>query len=818
MLNRTRPLQIRVKKLFHLLKRNWKKNKYNKYYRARLMYIRLYRTLPLDPHGILLECQHGSEVNGNTFYMLRELCENPLFRDYTPHLSVREGAKKKISGLLARYNLLEKVSMVVLSSEEYFTALASCKYLVNDNTFLPFFIKKEGQVYLNTWHGTPLKTLGRQIKSDLHNIGNTQKNFFVADYLLYPNSYTMEHMIADYMLENIAPGTCVLGGYPRNAAFFDAERRRELRELLQLEDKQVFAYMPTWRGVASDPSDKRSSLYMQYYLYELDELLTDHQVLYVNLHPIAAKDIPFRHFKRIRPFPWVYETYEFLNLADCLITDYSSVLFDFAVTGRKIILFTFDKESYLADRGLYLDLEALPFPVINTLAELYAEMNSEKHYDDSAFLQQFCNYENASAAQKLCRLLLYGDPSDLILQNIPHNGKENVLIFVGNLAKNGITSSIKCLLRNIDTEKRNYIITAESWRVGKTNMHQLLEFPPNVAYLMNTGKMNVTPKELTWVTLFTFGLIRTELYLKKMRHAYPYEIKRLLGDIHFDHVIHFTGYEHKRILLYSTFPCNRVIYVHSNMVQEIEVRQNQRRDVLEYAYQNYSKVALVTENMWESARSFNPSADRFMISRNIVDHQHIRSMAQEELLLEERTKLNVSEEEFYRILNSENKKFITIGRFSPEKGHLRLIDAFSRLWLEDPSIYLVIIGSYGVLYEETVAHAAQLLCAEHILIIRAVDNPYTILKRCHYFVLPSFHEGFGIVLAEADILGLPAISTDIMGPRGFMQEHGGTLVPDSEDGLFQGMRDMLDGKIAPMDVDYESYNREAVAQFEALLE
>ena len=57
---------------------------------------------------------------------------------------------------------------------------------------------------MNTWHGTPLKTLGKKIQNAMYGIGNTQKNFFMADYLLYPNGYTMEHMVEDYMLENLA--------------------------------------------------------------------------------------------------------------------------------------------------------------------------------------------------------------------------------------------------------------------------------------------------------------------------------------------------------------------------------------------------------------------------------------------------------------------------------------------------------------------------------------------------------------------------------------------------------------------------------------
>jgi ABC-type dipeptide/oligopeptide/nickel transport system ATPase subunit len=127
---------------------------------------------------------------------------------------------------------------------------------------------------MNTWHGTPLKTLGKGIKNAMHGIGNAQKNFVCADYLLYPNRYTMEHMVEDYMLEDMAKGECVLAGYPRNTAFFNKNRGAEIIEEMGLQGKRVYAYMPTWRGSVGNIDDKANT-YFKYYLYELDKLLDD---------------------------------------------------------------------------------------------------------------------------------------------------------------------------------------------------------------------------------------------------------------------------------------------------------------------------------------------------------------------------------------------------------------------------------------------------------------------------------------------------------------------------------------------------------------
>lgn len=91
------------------------------------------------------------------------------------------------------------------------------------------------------------------------------------------------------------------------------------------------------------------------------------------------------------------------------MTDYSSVFFDFANTGRKIILFAYDKEEYLHDRGMYLPYESLPFPTVESIDALVAELadlNSFTPYD--AFRKEYCTYDCAQGAAKICRLVFGG--------------------------------------------------------------------------------------------------------------------------------------------------------------------------------------------------------------------------------------------------------------------------------------------------------------------------------------------------------------------------------------------------------------------------
>lgn len=785
-------------------------------YLPRLSYPAYYRRLPIDAQAVLLESQHGGGVNGNIYYLLRTLCTDERYKDFKIYLSIKPEVSDAVRQKLDAQGM-ERVKLLHIFSREYMKCIASAKFLINDNTFLPFFVKRPEQVYLNTWHGTPLKTLGRKISNGLHNIGNTQKNFLMADYLLYPNEYTMEHMVEDYMLNDIANGKILLSGYPRNTAFFDDAKAAAIREELEITDKRVYAFMPTWRGVVGG-IDPRATTYVQYYLYEMDKRLADDEVLYVNLHPIAKKNVNFRGLQHIRQFPESYETYEFLNCADCLVTDYSSVFYDFAVTRRKCILFTYDEEEYFADRGLYRPLSSLPFPSVKTVDALFDELRTPKNYDDTAFLKEYCAYDSADASEKLCARVILGEQNGIEEREIPKNGKNNVLMYVGNLSQNGITTSVMNLLRHLDRTEHNYYLTFETGKV-KPNKETLLHLPEGVRYIATTGKMNLSFGQKAVYMLFMARLFPIKPFLKVMRDAYPMEIRRNYGDAVFSDVIQFNGYETKKIMYYAQFDANRIIYVHNDMEMEMKTRDNQRRNVLNYAYNTYDHVATVTEDILGPTKRIMES-DRWLdIARNLIADEAIREKGSRDLQFDPQTRCTVSFEELTEILESPAKKIVNVGRYSPEKGHQRLIDAFARVWQKEPESYLVIIGGNqrDGLYDKLCEYVESLPCRGHVILILSMSNPFPAIKACDGFILSSFYEGFGLVLAEADILGLPVVSTDITGPQRFMAAYGGTMVENSEQGIEDGLRKLLNGEVPMMKTDYDAYNAEATAEFYAML-
>ncbi len=813
-------IKNKVKKIVNSLK----VFKPSNYGRARYFWFRDH--CRLKKKVILLESAQGAYPLDNIAALLKELAENPEYNEYTIWLSGGKGLKAARKSYLREQGLLKRVKITTIDTVQYYKILATAKYLGTEDSFIYIFTKRQGQVLLNTWHGTPLMTLGKKKKMDFAFIGNEQKGFFDADYLLCPNEFTKQCFLEDYMLENFAKTKLVSGGYPRNEVFYKPDIRTALRKKYGLEALQVIAYLPTWRkNIPGADSQIRTEEMMQY-LTAWDAKLSETQVVYVKQHHTNQLALDFTAFRHIRPYPENCGTYEFLCASDVLVTDYSSVLFDYALTGRKIVLFVPDKERFMETRGLHMDLEELPFAKVETVEGLVEEIRTPKQYEDTAFKEEFCAYSCEHITELLCRRWIFGEQTEeLPEQEIPYNGKKNVIIYMGGFQKNGLTTAGINLLNNLDRTKHNYavIYCVTSLKGQQENINVL---PEDVARIGFYHFRSLTFGEQVPCLLWkTFSGLPYAFVAKVMKRMSVRGAERLMGGCRADTVVQFTGYNEDMIGIMEQMPCNRIIYVHNDMEQEIKHRANANRGQLSHAYKAYDHVAVVTEDVMPPAKRIAESetekgAKEAHITwcKNVIDHNRIRVMGEEELKFDDTTVMNHPEEALLEALASEKKKFVSVGRFSVEKGHERLISAFEKFHKEEPDTCLIIIGGHGNLWNKTLKQAEESSCPEAIYLVRYMSNPYPLVKQCDYFVLSSLYEGFGLVLVEADILGVPCYSTDIVGPRRFMKKYGGLLVEDSEQGLFDGMQLCMERK-APerLDIDYNQYNREAIEQFEAII-
>ena len=410
-----------------------------------------YLSLPIDEKLVLLEGGQGTNINGNMFSMLNELNTNPRWQSYKTVFVVTDATLKTAKARMKFYGF-DKVILAVRDSDAYCRYLAQAKYLLTDNSFPPYFYKREEQVFLNTWHGTPLKTLGKSDKSNLASLANIQKNYLMSDYALFPNDFTRNVFMEDYDLKYIFKGNSLIANYPRNYIFYDKGQSAEMKKKLGYNGKRLFAYMPTWRGTGRTADTAHQLEVTREILNEIDDKLDDNTVLLVNLHFLLAKGINCSKYKHIDYFSSDYDTYEILNACDGLVTDYSSVFFDFAVTEKKIILFAYDKEKYLSSRGVYIPFESLPFPIVETVDSLVSEMDRPVE-TDKEFLEEYCSNGYIDSCEKLFELMVTGNSDYFNLEKQP---KEKVcLIYAGNMAPVQF-ENIKAYMKKDDSYK--YVI------------------------------------------------------------------------------------------------------------------------------------------------------------------------------------------------------------------------------------------------------------------------------------------------------------------------------------------------------------------------
>lgn len=759
----------------------------------------------IDEQLVYVESRDGNDFTGNIFRIVEELSTGK-YGDFKIVVYAKEKVHPKISELQKNYNL--KIDEII--SKEFIATktLEIAKYIITDSGMRPKYVKRPGQIVLETWHGTPLKTMGIDNEAEEHRCANIQQVFFACDYLLYPNDYMKERMLNSYMMEKIYPGTILLGGYPRNEVFFKRELGVNLKEKLGFGDKQVFAYMPTFKGLFLNRKDKEQKDEVYEYLKEIDTKLTDNQVLLVKLHVYNRERIDFSNFKHIQDFPLGYEIYDVLNMTDCLITDYSSVFFDYANSRNKIIIFNYDEEEYMKDRGTYFPISDLPFPKVQNVDDLVNELNTPKNYDDEEFLEKFCTYDNPNAIENLCRHVFKGEKS--CREEKIDNSKKNILIYAGGLRNNGMTSSLLNVLANVDTDEHNYFICYAAWDeyIQHNHVEVFKKVPKGIEYCPLRMSLNRTILENR--EFLKFLEKPNQKVSKKLTRMFERELHRAFSGFKFDSIIHFNGYGIEETMMFSVSDATKSIWVHNDMVEEIRRKDNQNLPVLKYVYSNYDNVVVVSPDLVNPTSQISGRKDNIKLVHNINDYKTIIENSKREVEITPNT--TVYNNDINEVLSKEGYKFITIGRYSPEKGHDRLIKAFNEFCKDYPDTQLIIIGGYGVAYEDTCRLVDSIEYGSNITLINNIANPMPILSKCDLFVLASDYEGWPMVVMEADTFDIPLIATDITGTQ-WMKDYNAYIIENNQEAILKAMYEFEKGNVKPLGINYKEYNRDAVEEF-----
>lgn len=287
-------------------------------------------------------------------------------------------------------------------------ALESADLVVASSHIEVDWDKRPGTTYVQTWHGTPLKRVHRDVLwAPEGRLDRLDVDIALWDLLLSPNAVSTPRLRRAFGYD----GPVLESGYPRNDLLL-SERRHEVRARLRArlgvpDEATVVLYAPTWRDAEGYDSALEVPVLLD--LEEFGKALGEDHVLLVRAHNLVTgrwevQDTPWAHDVSFEP-----DISHLYAAADVLVTDYSSAMFDFAVTGRPLLYLAADLEEYRdRTRGFYFDLwPDAPGPVLRSTTELVEALRDldtlvETYRDPyAAFRETYTSLEDGHATERV---------------------------------------------------------------------------------------------------------------------------------------------------------------------------------------------------------------------------------------------------------------------------------------------------------------------------------------------------------------------------------------------------------------------------------
>lgn len=374
-----------------------------------LIYKLIRAVVPVKKNIILFESNVGRNYTGNPKAIYENMVKRGLDRQYKC-VYILENTNIPLQGNA------KKVKRLRLA---YFYYMAVAGVWVSDSRFPEFIVKRKNTKYIQTWHGTPLKKLALDMDS-IHMDGENsldeykekfRENSSTWDYLISQNRFSTEVFSRCFdfhkaMLEY---------GYPRNDVLFEGNCQETITKLKEKyaipEGKKVLLYAPTWRDNEFYGNNRYK--FNQALDYDmLKKAISDEYIILVKCHYLVQDSIDWSRYSGfVYSFDSKTDIADLYLVADALITDYSSVMFDYSLLKRPMFFFAYDLKEYKDElRGFYFDyMEEIPGPISQTTEELIIqvrEYNSEFwNHKYEAFSDKFNTFDKGNASERVVDLI-----------------------------------------------------------------------------------------------------------------------------------------------------------------------------------------------------------------------------------------------------------------------------------------------------------------------------------------------------------------------------------------------------------------------------
>ncbi len=387
----------------HLGMKKIRKIKKNKRIFAYYLYHKFFTKMSVKDNWVICESFFGKSYSDSPKYIYEYLCKN------------YPGKYRFIWVVNSKTEIPHHPTKVKRFSIRYCYYLARCKYNVFNVRQPEWMKKREGNVFLETWHGTPLKKLVFDQEEVMGASPLYKAQFYkqsrVWDYLVAANHFSSEAFRSAFLFDK----EMLEFGYPRNDILHSPDRdeiaARIKRKLKLPEGKKTILYAPTWRDDEYyGRGEYKFALKLDLHL--LKQKLGKDYVVLLRTHYFIADALDVTGLEDFAYNVCKYDDISELYLiSDMLITDYSSVFFDYANLKRPILFFTYDLDKYRDMlRGFYMDIETeVPGPLLFTNEEVVEAISgidqiSEQYKEKyETFYERFCSLEDGHASENISK-------------------------------------------------------------------------------------------------------------------------------------------------------------------------------------------------------------------------------------------------------------------------------------------------------------------------------------------------------------------------------------------------------------------------------